>query len=472
MGNSRWFSIYERLPVPLQDVACSLAGLKIRYERHNKVFWDALEFLEASQWWSLEEQKAYQNQKLRELIRHAYDTVPYYNEIFKERKLTPDDIKTAEDLYKLPVLEKETVRGRAADLVSRAWPQNRVVHGKTGGTTGKAIHFQYDKDTQPWQWAVWWRHRKRFGLDVHDPFVVFAGRNVVPLSSMEPPIWRRNLPMNQTYVSIHHMTEQNMRPLVEYLQTRQVSFYSGYPSGLYLLATYLLDNNIRLKHPPKVVSTGAESLLPHQRSVIEEALDSEICDQYGASEQVGNISECEHHSYHVDMEFGVVEFLPMEGMPSNTGRIVCTGLHNPVMPLIRYNIGDIATLSEHKCPCGRSAPTVESIDGRIESYILTPDGRQLGRLDFFFKNSHEVKEAQLVQDSLETVRVRVVREETYSTKTEEGLTALMRQYLGDVIEIEYEYLEEIPRAANGKFRQIVSKVFSDRYAKSNDTTQA
>lgn len=463
MSVPRWFSVYEKLPVPLQNLACSLHGFRMRRERYNQKFREALGLLEESQWWSLAEQEAYRDERLREVIRHAYETVPYYREVFDERKLTPGDIQTADDLVKLPILEKAVIRERFQDLLSRDWPAKRIVLAKTGGTTGTALKLHTDIDTQPWQWAVWWRHRKRFGLDVNDEFIVFGGRPVVSLSSLEPPFWRRNYPMHQTYVSIHHMTRPNMPALVDYLQTRRVAFYSGYPSGLYLLASYLLETGTRLKHPPRVTVTGAETVLPNQRRVIEEGLQTELADQYGATEQCGNISECEKHVYHVDMEFGVVEFERLEGLPDSVRRIVCTGFWNPAMPLIRYNIGDIATLSEGGCACGRAAPTVTKIDGRIESYIMTPDGRQLGRLDFLFKDSAGIEEAQLVQDTLDHVTVRVVRNERFGGDDEGRLVGEMREYLGDVIRIDVEYVEAIEREGNGKFRQIVSKVFRDRY---------
>lgn len=302
-------------------MACSLTGFKMRRRRYNRTFHEALRFLEKSQWWSLEELRSYQNERLQQLIKHAYDTVPYYRRIFDERKLTPNDIHTVDDLPKLPILEKKTVRECFADLQSKGWPKNRVAYGHTGGTTGTALELASDIDTQPWQWAVWWRHRYRFGLKLNDPFVVFGGRSVVPLDTMEPPFWRRNFPMHQTYVSVHHMTKQNMPILVDYLQKRQVVYYSGYPSALYLLASYLLQNGITLKHPPKVTVSGAETVLPHQRTAIEQAFQTQLADQYGASEQCGNISECEKHTYHVDMEFGVVEFLPLDVPHQMSGKL-------------------------------------------------------------------------------------------------------------------------------------------------------
>jgi phenylacetate-CoA ligase len=386
--------------------------------------------------------------------------VPYYREVMDGLRLAPDDIRTVEDLTKLPLLDKRTLRSRYDDLLARPWPAKRVRHFHTGGTTGTALKLAADADTQPWQWAVWWRHRHRFGLEYTDPFIVLAGRGVVPLDDLRPPFWRRNLAMHQTYVSIHHMLKQNMAALVDYLQTRRVVYYSGYPSSLCLLANYLIDHDVRLRYPPRITTTGAETLLPHQRRTIEQGFSTRVTDQYGASEQCGNISECERHTYHVDMEFGAVEFLPIPGQPGESRRIICTGFKNPVMPLIRYDIGDVATLSNAGCGCGRAAPTVERIDGRIESCIVTPDGRQMARLDFLFKTSEHIEEAQLIQDAADHVTVNVVRSPAYSQSDEDQLNHDLRIYLGDEIRITIEYLEEIPREPNGKFRQIVSRIES------------
>ncbi|MCP4590283.1 MAG: phenylacetate--CoA ligase family protein [bacterium] len=463
MSESSWIRHYAKLPVVLQNLACTLAGIKMRRTRHNRVFRDAMRFLDESQWWTAERQREYQDDQLRRTIRHAYETVPYYREVFEQRGLRPDDIRTADDLPKLPILEKQTVRDRFDDLQSRGWPTRRQVHLATGGTTGTCLHLIEDMDTAPWRWAVQWRHRRRFGVEFGRPFVVFASKGVVPLSNMNPPIWRRNLVMHQTYVSVHHMTKQNMPALVEYLQKRRLEYYAGFPSALYLLATHLLDDRASLGQPPKMVYTGSETLLPHQRSAIQQALGADVGDHYTPSEACAFISECEQHSYHVDTEYGVVELLPLDGGPVDLRRIVGTGFCNPAMPLIRYNTGDLATVSGGDCSCGRATPIVEKIDGRTDSYIVTPDGRQLGRLSTIFKRTPAIAEAQLVQDTLEHVTVKVVRSDTYTQEDDDRFREDLRRYLGDVILIDVEYLDQIPREDNGKFRQIVSKVFRDRY---------
>lgn len=461
MNVSRAFKLYSRLPVTAQNLACSLAGLKMRAQRYNRTFHQALSFLREAEWWPLERQLEHQDQLLQAIIRHAYNSVPYYRETFDRLGLKPGDVRQASDLGQLPILTKDIVRRRWADLQSNALPESQRQYGYTGGTTGTALKITFDQTTQPWQWAVWWRHRGRFGINLNNPFIVFAGRDVVPTDALDPPFWRRNLPLRQTYVSVHHLAKQNLPALADYLCRRRVAYYSGYPSALYLVAAHLLETSRRLPHPPRMVFTGAETLLPHQRRAIAEAFSAKVSDQYGATEQCGNISECDHGRYHVDLEFGVVEFLPIPGLPSNVGRIVCTGLHNRAMPFIRYEIGDIASLDDQPCPCGRQAPMVTKIDGRIESYIITPDGRQLGRLDFLFKKSDNILEAQLVQNELERVTFNIVRGPHYCKADEERLIKDIHTYMGDAFAIDLHYLEAIPKDGQGKFRQIISSVFRD-----------
>jgi phenylacetate-CoA ligase len=461
VAESKAFYLYKSLPIWAQNACCSLAGLKMRHQRYNRTFHEFLSFLDKSQWWSLADLQEFQNDRLRIIIEHAYATVPYYREIMDERKLTPSDFKTIADLPKLPILSKETLRRRYADLISQNWPTSKMVYGKTGGTTGTALKLCYERDTEARHWALVWRGRKRWGINVNDEFISFAGRNVVPLAARKPPFWRRNLPYHQTYVSVHHMSRENLPALAEYLCRRQVAYYSGYPSGIYLIAKYFVDHNLKLPQPPKLIITGSETLLPHQRDVISKAFDAPVTDYYGASECCVGISTCPHNTYHVDMEFAATEFLPVNHNPGLIHKVICTGFWNLAMPLIRYDIGDLVKLPSENaapCSCGLKSPIVESIDGRIESYILTPDGRQLGRLDFLFKQSFRIKEAQLLQHKVELVTVKLVKEVSYNQQDEQKLLIELRKYLGDAIAINFDYVTEIPRNPNGKFRQIVSTI--------------
>ncbi|MBU0639895.1 MAG: hypothetical protein KKB50_13585, partial [Planctomycetes bacterium] len=165
------------------------------------------------------------------------------------------------------------------------------------------------------------------------------------------------------------------------------------------------------------------------------------------------------HARHADMEMGIIEFLPVADGPSNLRRIVSTGFRNPAMPFIRYDLGDLAVLSERgECRCGYAAPLVERIDGRIDAYIITPDGRRLGRLGFVFKGSDTIREAQFVQDAPDHVLVNVMRSARYNGADEAALVRNLGAYVGPEMKIDVAYPREIPREPNGKFRVIVSKI--------------
>ena len=462
MAESFPFKLYSKLPVPLQNMCCSLAGIQMIHQRFNTTFHDFKKFLQNSEWWSLNELKTFQDEKLKDLIQYTYDTVPYYRELFDNEKLKPSDIKTQDDLYKIPILNKTIIRERMADLLSTAIPEKKRVHGKTGGTTGTALKLCYDQNAVPRHWATVWRGRNRWGIGHKDEFISFAGRNVVPLDSMDPPFWRRNIFFHQTYVSVHHLTVENMPALADYLCRRKVRCYVGYPSGIYLVARYFIENQVRLPHPPEIVFTTSESLLPFQREAISTAFSTKVTDRYAASELCVGITTCEKNNYHVDMEYGITEFLPLEHSNGSDQKrkVVCTGFWNLAMPLIRYDIGDQVSVAPegYQCECGRQSTVVESIDGRIESYIITPDGRRLGRLDFLFKNTKNIIEAQLYQEDISLMTVKIVQSPSYSMKDEKELLNHMRKFMGKQINISFEYVPEIPREPNGKLRQIVSKL--------------
>jgi len=455
-------NIYSKLPIFIQNIACSTAGIFMYKNRYNKIFKEYLKIINETQWWAYSDLVEYQNKQLIELIKYAYNNVPYYKRIMEERKLKPEDIKSREDLHKLPILTKDLVRRYDKELISKSITRSEMHHVCTSGTTGKSLDLFYDKNTFQKHIAFWWRHRLRFGLTINDEHIMFAGRQVVPLEQTKPPVWRRNYPMHSYYISVHHMMSYNMESIYNFLNSRNVKYYSGYPSGIYLLAKYLIDNKLKLYNPPPIIITGSESLLNHQRLAFKNAFNSKTIDYYGVTEACVGISTCEYDNYHEDTEIGITEYLPIENdLNSQKREIICTGFLNRAMPLIRYKVGDIATISDEKgkkCRCGRESPIIKAIDGRIEGYIITSDGRRLGRLDFLFKKNHNIHEAQLVQNDINNLTINVVREKNYKIENENELLKNIKNYVGNQINIRFNYLEEIPREKNGKFRQIISKI--------------
>jgi phenylacetate-CoA ligase len=171
--------------------------------------------------------------------------------------------------------------------------------------------------------------------------------------------------------------------------------------------------------------------------------------------------QCEQGNYHVQDHYGVIEILDPHGSPAKPGEmgeIICTGLNNMAMPFIRYRTDDTAIPKPGHCPCGRGGALVERITGRIEDIIVTPDGRYLSRLDFVFKEMPNVKEAQLIQETPQSIRLRLVAGPAFSQSDKDRIAANLMERAGSGIRLQFELVDSIPRLPNGKFRYVISKV--------------
>jgi phenylacetate-CoA ligase len=234
----------------------------------------------------------------------------------------------------------------------------------------------------------------------------------------------------------------------------------GYPSSLHALATYCTRHGITTVRPRLVITT-AETLLDLQRQVIEEAFGCRVADQYGSTEMVHFVSQCEAGGYHVHPEHGIVEIVDATGRrapPGVRGEVVCTGLVNRSMPLIRYRLGDQATLADGRCPCGRAFPLLREIHGRNEDVVFTADGRPLGRLDPVFKGAEGIEETQIVQSDVDSLDIYVVASDRFTAIEQSKLAEQLRSRIGDGTALKFHRVPSIAREGNGKFRAVVSRV--------------
>lgn len=447
--------IYPRLPVFLQNAACAYYGRKEARVRFGRLFDQHLRQLMDSEKWSASEIEAYQNEKLRGLIRHAYQNVPYYRRRWQELRITPDDIRSRSDLVKLPVLTKEDVRQNLAGLLAPGASRSELVFKHTSGTTGKALHFYVSRESVPFQWAVWWRHRLRFGFEPSDWHVNFTGKRVVPMEQNSPPYWRWNRPMKQVLINMQHLVPAKIGSTIEFLNSRSFEFFSGYPSIIHALAATAREAGLKLRTRPRAVITGAENMLEFQRREISDFTGAILTDQYGCSEGCGNASHCPQFVYHEDFEFGILEGRERE--QGDAARdILCTGFASDVFPFIRYEVGDSGTWQSNDCACGRQSPVLSGIEGRKDDYIVTPAGARIMRVDYIFKESLNIKEAQIVQYKLGEVVVKLVRRPEYVLKDEEQIRREFARWISPAMSLHFQYVNEIERERNGKFRAVVS----------------
>lgn len=452
--------VYGKLPVPFQDALCSYYGRKEARIRFSEVFERRLEELLDSERWSAAEAANYQDEQLRRLIRHAYDSVPYYRDRMKGLKLTPADIQSRQDLAKLPILSKEEVRANMPRLVSENQDPQRLIHRHTSGTSGKSLHFLSTPDSIAFQWAVWWRHRMRFGIQRGTWHANFTGKLVVPAGQVHPPYWRWNRPMHQVLVNMQHLTPQKIGDIVSFFDERGFELFTGYPSIIHAFVLAAEEAGRKLQAPPRVICTGAENILDFQRRDIVRSTGAILTDQYGLSEGCGNASHCPEFAYHEDFEFGILECADPVRVDQNhtRGRIVCTGFSNRAFPFIRYDTGDIGIWRQpdYSCACGRSSAVLSGIDGRKDDYVITPEGNRIMRFDYIFKDTANVKECQVVQESLGEITLRIVRRPPYGVRDEETIRREISHWISPRLRVKFDYVPEIERSASGKFKAVKS----------------
>jgi phenylacetate-CoA ligase len=440
--------------------------------------------------WSQQLWRAYQQERLDYILRRAVTKVPFYQELWEKRKAVSDKSeignrkseilsvpqlstlnskpgnRAQEDLENLqnwPVLKKSVLRSRPEAFVAEDCDRRRMFSEHTSGTTGTPLTLWQSRDTvRQWYALFEARWRRWYGFSRHDRWAIIGGQLVTRFEQKEPPFWVWNAASHQLYLSAYHIAPRSADAYFEALKKHRVTYLWTYSSSAHALAQFILDQNLR---PPelKAVITNAEPLYQHQREIIAKAFQCRVFETYGMSEMVCAASECLHGRLHLWPEAGVCEVLrddadvPVE--PGETGRLVCTGLLNADMPLIRYEVGDRVLLAEPdaQCPCGRTLPLLKSVEGRNDDVIVTPEGRRIGRLDPVFKANLPISEAQVIQDANDHLRVLVVPAEGFGPVVESSIIRALRERV-EGMRITLEKVSSIPRSKNGKFKAVVSLV--------------
>lgn len=455
--------VYHKSPARLQHVFSSCYGLSKVLRERNPEFRYFRSLLYRTEALSLEELRQLQQDRLRELVTHAFSNVPYYREVFRERGLRPKDIGSAADLHKLPLLDKTTVTKRMRDLVARNADRKRAVWIHSSGTTGKPFGLYVDRTVENMWNALQFRHRSWGGYFYDRLRVTFGGHVVVPFETKRPPFWRYNLPGRQVHFSTFHLSERNLPFYVKQLQKLRPQVIDGYPSAIYILASFMAGHGIEV--PLTAVFVASEPLYPQQRTAMEKAFGCKVFNYYGLAERACSSGECEkHEGNHHFMEESIVEIVDRNGetLPDgSSGEIVGTSLVNFTLPLIRYRTGDICTYQTKNCSCGRGLRLMGAVQTKKEDIIITPDGRYISPsvLTHPLKPLHGIEKTQIVQEDRYNFIVKIVEGNSKLSQAElNQLVSAMRDRLGKEAKIEVQFVREIPLTAAGKFRFVISKV--------------
>lgn len=459
---ANWVSLYHRFPYPLRVLAASGRGFYLRSWRYGPETGEEVERTLARENWSRQQWKTWQDERLACLLHRAATMVPYYREQWAERRRKGD--RASWDLLEnWPILTKEPVRASPKAFLAEDCDLRKMSVEFTSGTTGKPMTLFRSRETvRTWYALNEARVKNWNGVSRHDRWAILGGQLVTQYQQEKPPFWVWNISLNQLYLSSYHINprfgEDYRKAMIHY----GVTYLLGYPSAMTALAQIFQESGF---DAPKlrVALSNAEQLYQHQRDLIGEVFHCPVVDTYGMVETVAAASECDARGMHIWPEVGIIEVVDDdEDRPlasGEVGRFICTGLLNLDMPLIRYEVGDRGAVSslDAYCACGRTLPMIQQVEGRMDDVVLTPDGRRVGRLGPVFRGELPVRQAQIIQERIDFLRVKVVPAPEYTAKTDQAIRDRLRDRVGNM-EIEIETVEAIPKSANGKTRVIVSQL--------------
>lgn len=456
---------YDRCPVPIQDLILTAYSVHLDRQRYGGRFAEFRALMDASQWWGEQRMGEWQDGRLRAVVRHAYQHVPYYRQLFDKHGISADQFRGREDLHKIPVLTRDVLKRRLAEFRSLAPEHRRLAEGHTSGTTGSPLTLFYDADMMAMNYAALDRQYRWAGARLErggDRIAVIRGNIIVPLDQTKPPFWRRNHLHNHLLLSNFHLSPANLPAYRDALLEFRPTVLDGYPSSVYVLARLLLGRGETM--PLRAVLTSSETLFDFQREAIEQAFECRVFDYYGAAERVVFSVECERHEgHHLCQEYGVAELLDDEGAavpPGAEGTLVGTTLHNLGFPLIRYRTSDRTALKSTGCGCGRGLPLVEDVTTKAEDLLRLKDGRLISPsvLTHPFKPVDSIEASQLVQTDLDRLIVRLVPRPEFCAADSEHIIRELQARLGEDMRVEIEFVDTLPRTASGKFKWVVSQV--------------
>ncbi len=413
---------------------------------------------------SPEQLQQYQETKLTEVLEHAFRTVPYYREILEESGVVTDGTVHLERFTNLPLLTKQELRNKT-DRLRSTESGSGVFSNTSGGTTGEPVEFLQDNNYLYWDNTNRFYYHQLAGRELGEPLVKLWGdESEIHGESKDLQSQLTDFILNRHTLNSYRMSESDMREHVTAINNIQPASIEAYAESIYELSKFIREEDLMVYSPNGILST-AGTLTEPMREVIEDAFETTVLDKYG-SREVGTVAcECpEQEGLHVFSHTHYVEIVDDNGEPvdpGEEGKLVITPLTNYTMPLIRYEIGDMAVKAETECPCDLPFPTIESVTGRVTDHFVTTEGKMVypGYLRKQLYHEPWVKKYQIQQTERGRLVYRIVLDNGKPPQeTIDNVTTETQSLLGDEMTVEFEYVDQIEASESGKFRYTISDV--------------
>jgi phenylacetate-CoA ligase len=413
---------------------------------------DRRRFLARSQWWSAERLREFQWAELTRLLAHVFASVPFLRQKYHKAGIALEDVRSWDDFRRLPTLTRNEVNTQGRALCSTAY-NGRLLPHATGGSTGVPTRFFRTYESYDWRVAAKDRAYSWSGWQLGEPAIYLWGAPVGPRSRLHALKVRAHEAV-QRHLVINTFSQDDAlwRRAHERALRHQPALVVGYVSSLDAFAGFLRKTGRSLPSLTCAIA-AAEPLFDDARCRIEEALDVPVFNTYGCREFMSIAAECElREGLHVQSENLIVETNTERG--GEPSEILVTDLHNYGMPLVRYEIGDLGTMTEVPCGCGRGLPRLQAIEGRLLDALRTTDGRIVPG-EFFphlLKEIPELIQYQVEQARIDRIVISAVLSSPLSEKSESLLQHEVRRVFGASTICELRPVREVPKLTSGKRR--------------------
>lgn len=447
MGSFRKFLV-GRIVNPLVDKKNGSRRLQ-RLRELEGFQWQPPEAIEERRW-----------SRVKQLLEHAYRTVPYYRQLFDAHGVNIDALVRERNLSAIPILRKSTVRTH--DLRSSDYDPAGLRTSKTGGSTGVPLKLFFTPVCEDYRNAAEMMTDGWAGVRLGDKRFAVWGNPVRPKGFKQH--FRARLINPTVFLDTMNLSPETLREGVRAWNEEGCDFIFGHSHSIYQFAEYVLRQGHKVKKPKAIMATSM-MLLAHERERIEQAFGAPVFDRYGC-EEVGLIaSECAvHRGMHLNAEDLILEVVDDQGNPlppGQTGKVVVTDLNNLAMPLIRYQNEDMAALLQEPCSCGRSLPLISKPAGRIADFLKRPDGSLVAGVSLIERTLTAIagiSQMQIIQEQLKEIRINLVANERYDARAEQKLRDEFWSVFGPEVRVTINPVEMIQQEPNGKFRFSICKV--------------
>jgi phenylacetate-CoA ligase len=406
-----------------------------------------------------------QRRNVRAIVAHAYASVPYYAQTMRELRLEPRDVRSADDLSVLPLIDSGIVRADESRFVSSRVPlAGRRALETSGSHSGHRGAIWWDTRSLLHKLAYLERDRVVIGRLIGRAF----GHRQLYLLPQDAQIFRLREWWNAWTIAPRRLATRVVEPAETAYDTIRDRIRSERPDIVYSygsfgehFARWLASRDERLDGVG-VWCYGGDGMTAPARALLEERTGAMVYTTYQASETGRLGFECERRSgWHLNVDLCALRLIGSDeaSVPAGTeGEVVVSNLHNRAMVLLNYRLGDRAILADAPCACGRGLPVLRELLGRRTEVVQLSDGREISGLVLEAMCMHAFRgtlRSQLVPEGPGEVRWRTVLAPGVDPDAlAQRVQGAIRDSFGDTLTATIEPVADIPLTAQGKLLRV------------------